>query len=243
MATNPETTTATAQPQAREQGPGSASTSPRRRDEEATRLVSALGWRIVRSTLAGSLARAVSHRIAGAPRRSPLRAVAFLRSRLKGELTAPRLHEILSALDGSGVNYWLAGGWGVDALVGHQSRRHDDVDIVIDQFDRCAPIACRALSLIGFEEIERHEQPTSWAGDQWTLEDARAARIDLLSLHEDFVRDRLGSLDTNSSLFAQGRIGSRSAPCLSAPVQRLLHDGLSRPVDRHDVRILAASPI
>lgn len=31
------------------------------------------------------------------------------------------------------MRVWLDGGWGVDALLGRQTRPHDDMDIVIEQ--------------------------------------------------------------------------------------------------------------
>lgn len=38
---------------------------------------------------------------------------------------------IINALAAAGVDAWLDGGWGVDALVGEQTRPHDDLDLVI----------------------------------------------------------------------------------------------------------------
>jgi lincosamide nucleotidyltransferase A/C/D/E len=38
--------------------------------------------------------------------------------------------EVLSAL--SACRVWAAGGWGVDALVGHQTRDHRDLDLALD---------------------------------------------------------------------------------------------------------------
>ena len=35
-------------------------------------------------------------------------------------------------LEQFGIRYWLDGGWGVDALVGRQTREHRDVDIDFD---------------------------------------------------------------------------------------------------------------
>jgi lincosamide nucleotidyltransferase A/C/D/E len=35
----------------------------------------------------------------------------------------------------NGITIWIDGGWGVDALLGYQSRSHKDVDIVIQQKD------------------------------------------------------------------------------------------------------------
>ena len=34
-------------------------------------------------------------------------------------------------LEAAGIDYWLSGGWGLDALLGRQSRTHDDLDLVV----------------------------------------------------------------------------------------------------------------
>jgi len=39
---------------------------------------------------------------------------------------------ILGALDATGTRLWVAGGWGVDALVGRQTRAHRDLDLLVD---------------------------------------------------------------------------------------------------------------
>ena len=46
-------------------------------------------------------------------------------------MTAGSLVELLTLIDSSGIAVWLDGGWGVDALLGTQSRKHKDVDVVI----------------------------------------------------------------------------------------------------------------
>ena len=47
--------------------------------------------------------------------------------------------DVLDALDAAGVRHWVAGGWGVDALVGFQTRAHRDLDLTVDadHYDRC----------------------------------------------------------------------------------------------------------
>src|SRR5215472_5062822 len=42
-----------------------------------------------------------------------------------------RVLALMNALDSAGVSAWVAGGWGVDALIGHQTRRHYDLDLVV----------------------------------------------------------------------------------------------------------------
>jgi lincosamide nucleotidyltransferase A/C/D/E len=41
--------------------------------------------------------------------------------------------DIYSALDRQGINIWIDGGWGVDALLNKQSRPHKDLDIVLEE--------------------------------------------------------------------------------------------------------------
>jgi len=39
---------------------------------------------------------------------------------------------ILGTLEATGTRLWVAGGWGVDALVGRQTRAHRDLDLLVD---------------------------------------------------------------------------------------------------------------
>lgn len=193
------------------------------------------GRAVLRSRAVAWAVRDLSHIVAAAPARSPWRLLAPIRSVLKGEVTVPRVLEICSTLDGAGIRFCLAGGWGIDALVGRQSRRHDDVDIAIADFDRTAPIACAALEAVGFECKERQHQPV-WMPDQWALEDSANARIDLLSIDLDLlersrhegsslVRDLGPGPVSFDDCVVTGTVGDRHLPCLSAAVQRLFHSG------------------
>jgi len=40
-----------------------------------------------------------------------------------------------------GIEIWLDGGWGVDALLGEQTRPHKDLDIVVEQGSTNRPMA------------------------------------------------------------------------------------------------------
>jgi len=41
-----------------------------------------------------------------------------------------RLVDLVAHLASHGVRVWLDGGWAIDALLGRQRRRHDDLDVV-----------------------------------------------------------------------------------------------------------------
>ena len=39
--------------------------------------------------------------------------------------------EVIDALELAGIDVWVHGGWGIDALLGEQTRPHDDLDVII----------------------------------------------------------------------------------------------------------------
>src|SRR5258705_12245034 len=43
--------------------------------------------------------------------------------------------DVYTSLENLGIEIWIDGGWGVDALLGEQSRAHKDLDIAIQQKD------------------------------------------------------------------------------------------------------------
>ena len=54
--------------------------------------------------------------------------------------------EVIDALELAGVDVWVQGGWGIDALLGEQTRPHDDLDVIIRADDIEAAIqATRGL--------------------------------------------------------------------------------------------------
>src|SRR6266496_3049537 len=63
-------------------------------------------------------------------------------------LTARDVIEVLDWLDAVGVAVWVDGGWGVDALVGEETRNHADLDLALDS--NHLDVARRALEKRGF---------------------------------------------------------------------------------------------
>jgi lincosamide nucleotidyltransferase A/C/D/E len=161
-----------------------------------------------------------------------------LRDRLRGNMSADDVLSVVDALQGAAVHFWVAGGWGVDALLGEQTRSHQDVDIVIGDFERCEPEARSVLQGLGFQFTETRTHET-WMPLCSALDDRAGHRIELLSMDRERLIDSLrgtsrhhpetegrhsGSVE-GATLFTQGTIAGRAVPCLSAQVQLLYHSG------------------
>lgn len=75
-------------------------------------------------------------------------------------MSAEQVIETLAALTQVGISAWVDGGWGVDALIGEQTRDHGDLDLVI-------PIdslpTCRGLLIDEGFRVERDWLPTALA--------------------------------------------------------------------------------
>src|SRR5579863_970023 len=170
------------------------------------------------------------------------------RGMFRGQIGSRELLRLVDALEAANVGFWLAGGWGVDALVGNQTRRHDDLDVVIDDFETGAPTACRALAALGFRLLDARRHAI-WMPDRWHLRNDTMSQVDLLSIDWDLLSTALGVQASNGSgsrsdalrrvAFAEGTVDGRSVPCLSARVQVLYHSGFEpRAVHRHDVELV-----
>jgi lincosamide nucleotidyltransferase A/C/D/E len=146
------------------------------------------------------------------------------------------VQEILGALSAAGVRPWLAGGWGVDALVGKQTRRHKDLDLVLERADLAAAVS--ALAALGFSPLpenypgaERHV-PGSILPDRELVQDAAARTVDLHPVDGATWGARLGVDEP----FATGTLGGREVGCLSVAAQVVAHQGFEL-ADEHRANI------
>jgi lincosamide nucleotidyltransferase A/C/D/E len=69
------------------------------------------------------------------------------------EMTGDDVCGFLALMDARGIRVWLDGGCAVDACLGSQTRRHGDLDIVIEERD--VPAAVAALQGLGSAPVPR----------------------------------------------------------------------------------------
>lgn len=155
-------------------------------------------------------------------------------------MTANDVLEVIDALGGPGVDVWIDGGWGIDALVGEQTRPHDDLDVVIRIED--VESARSALSALGFV-VSEDELPT-----RFVCRDLADRRIDFHpmtfrpdgNVHQELQDGSLFTVPA-SGLDGQGAIGDRAVRCLTPAVQLAAHLGYTPDAtDHHDMLLLQA---
>jgi lincosamide nucleotidyltransferase A/C/D/E len=168
--------------------------------------------------------------------------VALLR-RLKHAAVGVRSHRVLTvlgALEAEGIEVWLAGGWGVDALAGRQTRRHHDVDLVIGAADAEAASCC--LAKLGFTFDKERKVPEALLSKSLVFRDSLGRHVDLHPAWIDGSNRRgdtgAGPILDRGSL-GVGSLGGRRVRCLSAAAQIELHGGYEpRPQDISDLAVL-----
>lgn len=142
--------------------------------------------------------------------------------------------EVLDAVRSVGCRFWLEGGWGVDALVGRQTRPHRDVDVDFDADYEDALL--EVLSGMGYA-IE-----TDWRPNRVELAASGGRWVDLHPLViDDQGNARQAALNSGwhefpSSWFTSGTLGGVAVPCVSVEAQRVFHSGYElRPIDLLDL--------
>jgi lincosamide nucleotidyltransferase A/C/D/E len=149
---------------------------------------------------------------------------------------------VLDRLEAAGLVAWLDGGWGVDALIGSQSRPHKDLDLAIARDDR--PAVQAALATAGFEH-----DPAAVPGlpARVLLAGPGGLQVDLHLLVFDAHGNGWQALGEDAwgaypaaDLTAAGTVGGRRVRCLTPHLQVRHHLGYPMTdTDRHDLRLLA----
>jgi lincosamide nucleotidyltransferase A/C/D/E len=148
---------------------------------------------------------------------------------------------VLERLDAAGIDVWVQGGWGVDALVGRETREHEDLDVAI-AVERIEDVA-NALAPLGFAH-DPSVQPGLPA--RYVLVDQDGRQVDVHPLRFDENGDGWQDLGNGrrgrhsaGGLSGSGTIGGRQVRCCTAELQRAFHRGYEhRDVDRHDLGLL-----
>jgi lincosamide nucleotidyltransferase A/C/D/E len=121
-------------------------------------------------------------------------------------MSAARAVEAFEALERADVTVCCMGGWGIDALLGEQSRKHRDLDLIVER--QSWDVALRALAGLGYEKWyeQSGEKPLE---DRVVVRDAAMRVVDVHPV--DF--------DTAGLSVVSGSIAGHPVRCISAEQQ------------------------
>lgn len=153
------------------------------------------------------------------------------------EMRAADVLAVGHALAGVTDRWWVAGGWGVDALMGRQTRRHRDLDIVVGDSQGEVDAMISALTTLGLDKLAERPLPPSIALRRVWLADCAGHSVDLLPVDLDASPFR--ATEGESAAFSTGIVAGEQVPCLSTAMQVEHHRPYKwRSTDRHDMRLL-----
>jgi lincosamide nucleotidyltransferase A/C/D/E len=155
-------------------------------------------------------------------------------SKINPEMTAQDVVEFVELLRAYQIEPCIDGGWGVDALVEEQTRRHEDLDIAIQH--QHVPQVRALLEARGYKDVPRDDTRDC----NFVLGDEHGHLIDI----HTYTYDEQGNLTFGlayplDSLNGTGVIGGLSVTCITPEWMVKFHTGY--PLDEgdyHDVSVL-----
>jgi lincosamide nucleotidyltransferase A/C/D/E len=143
--------------------------------------------------------------------------------------------DLLKKAEHIGVDLWIDGGWGIDALLGRQTRPHNDIDIFAQKKD--AKAFTEMLKLNGYCETEM--EYTTNDHTAWSNSDNCIIDLHLFEFAEEGKLRFDNAIYPSDALNGKGTIGGIAVRCLTVEAQLLYHQGYEQTEkDRHDVLLL-----
>jgi lincosamide nucleotidyltransferase A/C/D/E len=126
------------------------------------------------------------------------------------EMTVDDVLAFLDLMDENGIEVVVDGGWGVDALLGWQSRTHRDLDIAVQH--RHVPRLRQVLQDCGYTHVPREDTHTY----NFVLGDSKGHLIDVHSYEFDDQGNLLAGIAYPfDSLTGTGTINGRPVRCIT----------------------------
>ncbi len=174
-------------------------------------------------------------------------------------VTGEEVADLYSGLLARGVQIWVDGGWGIDALVGRQTRPHKDLDAIV-AFENLRDLT-RFLSRRGFAleviwpenrwapcpeppALIGRESPDVEVATAFVLKDVSGRELDFHIVRFDEHGNGLPAWNSDFVFPAEafaglGIVGGTSVRCLSAETQMATHTGYAlQEGDVQDLRLL-----
>jgi lincosamide nucleotidyltransferase A/C/D/E len=156
-------------------------------------------------------------------------------------VSAEEVIKIYRRLSEHGIRVWLTGGWGIDALLGEQTRPHKDLDVVMlldDVARMCALLASDGYNLayLWSENRQAVDKQGAETATAFVLQDTQGREIDIHALVLDEQGNGIpawaeveGFIFKKEDLAGQGVVATVYVQCLTHQMQVLCHRGYEVP--------------
>jgi lincosamide nucleotidyltransferase A/C/D/E len=156
------------------------------------------------------------------------------------EMTASDVLTVCHAVAARTDHWWVEGGWGVDALLGRQTRKHRDLDVCTGDDEREIAAVVAALRDLGLQVLNDRRSPAPAIPRMIWLADGDGHSVEVYPVNLDAPPFRVAEGDEPA--FVTGIVGDEQVPCLAGWLHvKAKHRGYRwRSSDRHDLRMLDA---
>jgi len=144
---------------------------------------------------------------------------------IQKNFSAKDVVELYKCLVQNNIKIWLDGGWGVDALLGQQTRLHSDLDIIIES--KHLELLSKILKSRGYKEIPRDDS-SSW---NFVVADAFGHEVDIHVVdfdvhgHGIYGPKERGVYYPAAAFVGKGNILDLQVNCLTPEYQVESHQG------------------
>ncbi len=157
-----------------------------------------------------------------------------LEQKVQPEMTANDVVELMRLLEQNGIEVYVDGGWGIDALLGEQTRKHGDLDIALPH--KYVPKLRELLEARGYKDIPRNDTRDC----NFVLDDDKGHEVDVHSYTFDANgKNIFGVAYEPHHLTGTGTINGYPVKCIPADVMVEFHSGYELDEnDYHDVKAI-----
>ncbi|MCL1842487.1 MAG: GNAT family N-acetyltransferase [Defluviitaleaceae bacterium] len=135
-------------------------------------------------------------------------------------MTATDTIEIIQLLEKNGIEVYVDGGWGVDALLGRQTRNHSDLDIALPH--KFVPLLRSLLEARGYKDVPRDDTRDC----NFVLGDSTGRQVDIHSYtFDESGKNIFGVAYEPHHLTAEGVINGFTVKTIPPDVMVEFHTG------------------
>ncbi len=148
-------------------------------------------------------------------------------------MKAEEAAEVIQFLEENGVEVYVDGGWAVDAVLGEQTREHEDLDVAVPEKD-----ALRLRKLLGERGYRERLRDDTWECN-FVLVDAQGREVDVHSFTLDESGKNVHGVPyAREHLTGNGFINGYAVRCVPPEWLVKFHTGYK--LDRNDFRDVRA---